>query len=222
MPPPPLPGPCGFPHHGWGRGRPISRAITRSARVAAGILLPGAVRSGGGAQVPGSSTRRARPARTVGAVIARDGSVDAGVITSDGGRSGVSAAASAQLAAIAPEPEAADRRTRRPRPLSADRAARPARRADHRDGSADRCRRRHAAVGARHVLRGRRRRADRRDDRGHPDHPSPTRPAVKGFRGGPRRRRPRARQGRGAVCRLRSCASTRQARTPRSASSVPR
>jgi two-component system OmpR family sensor kinase len=38
----------------------------------------------------------------VGAVIARDGSVDAGMITADGGRSGVSDAASAQLAAIAP------------------------------------------------------------------------------------------------------------------------
>ena len=41
----------------------------------------------------------------------------------------------------------------------------------------------------------RRDRADRRDDRGHPDHPAPTRAAVKGFRGRPRGRRPRARQG---------------------------
>jgi two-component system OmpR family sensor kinase len=38
----------------------------------------------------------------VGAVVERDGSVDAGVITADGGRSSVSAAASAQLATVEP------------------------------------------------------------------------------------------------------------------------
>jgi two-component system OmpR family sensor kinase len=41
-------------------------------------------------------------ARTVGAVVERDGSVDAGVITADGGRSAVSAAAAAQLATVVP------------------------------------------------------------------------------------------------------------------------
>jgi two-component system OmpR family sensor kinase len=51
---------------------------------------------------PGFLNAPGQAARTVGAVIARDGSVDAGVITADGGRSGVSAVASAQLAAIAP------------------------------------------------------------------------------------------------------------------------
>ena len=40
---------------------------------------------------------------TVGAVRTRDGAVDAGVITADGGRSTVSAAAEAQLARIAPD-----------------------------------------------------------------------------------------------------------------------
>jgi two-component system OmpR family sensor kinase len=52
---------------------------------------------------PGFLNAPGQAARTVGAVIAEDGSVDAGVITADGGRSGVSSAAAAQLAKIAPD-----------------------------------------------------------------------------------------------------------------------
>ena len=70
---------------------------------------------------------------------------------------------------------------------------------DDRHRSADVGGRRHAAVGARHLLRRRRRRTDRRHHGGHPDHPPPTRPAVKGFRGGPPGGRPGTRPGRGAA-----------------------
>lgn len=51
---------------------------------------------------PGFLNAPGQAARTVGAVISPDGSVDAGVITADGSRSEVSAAAEAQLAAVAP------------------------------------------------------------------------------------------------------------------------
>jgi two-component system OmpR family sensor kinase len=51
---------------------------------------------------PGFLNAPGQAARTVGAVVERDGSVDAGVITADGGRSTVSAAASKQLAAVEP------------------------------------------------------------------------------------------------------------------------
>lgn len=51
---------------------------------------------------PGFLNAPGQAARTVGAVVERDGSVDAGVITTDGGRSTVSAAASKQLAAVEP------------------------------------------------------------------------------------------------------------------------
>ncbi|HEV7423424.1 MAG TPA: HAMP domain-containing sensor histidine kinase [Mycobacterium sp.] len=51
---------------------------------------------------PGFLNAPGQAARTVGAVVATDGSVDAGVITAEGGQSAVSAAASAQLAAVPP------------------------------------------------------------------------------------------------------------------------
>jgi two-component system OmpR family sensor kinase len=51
---------------------------------------------------PGFLNAPGQAARTVGAVVERDGSVDAGVITADGGRSAVSAAAAAQLATVEP------------------------------------------------------------------------------------------------------------------------
>jgi two-component system OmpR family sensor kinase len=51
---------------------------------------------------PGFLNAPGQAARTVGAVISPDGSVDAGVITADGSRSEVSATAAAQLAAVAP------------------------------------------------------------------------------------------------------------------------
>ena len=51
---------------------------------------------------PGFLNAPGQAARTVGAVIAPDGSVDAGVITADGSRSEVSAGAAAQLAAVTP------------------------------------------------------------------------------------------------------------------------
>jgi two-component system OmpR family sensor kinase len=51
---------------------------------------------------PGFLNAPGQAARTVGAVIARDGSVDAGKITAQGGRSEVSAAAAAQLAKVPP------------------------------------------------------------------------------------------------------------------------
>jgi two-component system OmpR family sensor kinase len=51
---------------------------------------------------PGFLNAPGQAARTVGAVVEQDGSVDAGVITTDGGRTGVSAAAAAQLAKVTP------------------------------------------------------------------------------------------------------------------------
>ncbi|KAA0079531.1 sensor histidine kinase [Mycolicibacterium sp. P9-64] len=51
---------------------------------------------------PGFLNAPGQAARTVGAVVERDGSVDAGVITTDGGRSTVSAGATAQLARVEP------------------------------------------------------------------------------------------------------------------------
>ena len=51
---------------------------------------------------PGFLNAPGQAARTVGAVISPDGSVDAGVITADGSRSEVSAGAAAQLAAVTP------------------------------------------------------------------------------------------------------------------------
>ncbi|MCU1701066.1 MAG: signal transduction histidine kinase [Mycobacterium sp.] len=51
---------------------------------------------------PGFLNAPGQAARTVGAVVERDGSVDAGVITTDGGRSSVSAEANAQLAKVEP------------------------------------------------------------------------------------------------------------------------
>ncbi|WP_237572304.1 sensor histidine kinase [Mycolicibacterium lacusdiani] len=59
---------------------------------------------------PGFLNAPGQAARTVGAVVERDGDVDAGVITSDGGRSAVSAAATKQLGAVPPDrhPETVD------------------------------------------------------------------------------------------------------------------
>ncbi|MFC7677128.1 sensor histidine kinase [Mycolicibacterium sp. GCM10028919] len=59
---------------------------------------------------PGFLNAPGQAARTVGAVVERDGAVDAGVITSDGGRSAVSAAATGQLGAVPPDrrPETVD------------------------------------------------------------------------------------------------------------------
>lgn len=59
---------------------------------------------------PGFLNAPGQAARTVGAVISPDGSVDAGVITADGSRSEISAAAAAQLATVAPDrrPETID------------------------------------------------------------------------------------------------------------------
>ena len=59
---------------------------------------------------PGFLNGPGQAARTVGAVISQDGSVDAGVITADGSRSEVSEAAAAQLAAVSPNrtPETID------------------------------------------------------------------------------------------------------------------
>jgi two-component system, OmpR family, sensor kinase len=51
---------------------------------------------------PGFLNAPGQAARTVGAVINPGGGIDAGVITADGGRSTVSAAAAAQLAAVPP------------------------------------------------------------------------------------------------------------------------
>jgi two-component system, OmpR family, sensor kinase len=51
---------------------------------------------------PGFLNAPGQAIRTVGAVLRTDGTVDAGVITRDGGRSEVSAAAQAQLSAITP------------------------------------------------------------------------------------------------------------------------
>jgi|KBSSwiStaDraftv2_1062776.scaffolds.fasta_scaffold20417_2 two-component system OmpR family sensor kinase len=61
---------------------------------------------------PGFLNAPGQAIRTVGAVLREDGTVDAGVITRDGGRSGVSPAAQSQLAAIAPG--------RRPRTVELD------------------------------------------------------------------------------------------------------
>jgi two-component system OmpR family sensor kinase len=52
---------------------------------------------------PGFLNAPGQATRTVGAALLRDGSVDAGVITSDGGRAEVSAAAQAQLASVVPD-----------------------------------------------------------------------------------------------------------------------
>ena len=52
---------------------------------------------------PGFLNAPGQATRTVGAVLLRDGTVDAGVITADGGRKTVSAAAQAQLAAVVPD-----------------------------------------------------------------------------------------------------------------------
>jgi two-component system OmpR family sensor kinase len=52
---------------------------------------------------PGFLNAPGQAARTVGAVIGQDGSVDAGVITAEGGQAAVSAAASARLAAVPPD-----------------------------------------------------------------------------------------------------------------------
>lgn len=52
---------------------------------------------------PGFLNAPGQAARTVGAVISPDGSVDAGVITADGSRAEISAAAAAQLAMVAPD-----------------------------------------------------------------------------------------------------------------------
>ena len=52
---------------------------------------------------PGFLNAPGQATRTVGAVMKRDGSLDAGVITSDGGRATVSATAQAQLAAVRPD-----------------------------------------------------------------------------------------------------------------------
>ena len=59
---------------------------------------------------PGFLNAPGQAARTVGAVVERDGDVDAGVITSDGGRSAVSVAATGQLGAVPPDrhPETVD------------------------------------------------------------------------------------------------------------------
>lgn len=51
---------------------------------------------------PGFLNAPGQATRTVGAVITRSGAIDAGVITSDGGRSGVSSAAAAALARVPP------------------------------------------------------------------------------------------------------------------------
>ena len=51
---------------------------------------------------PGFLNAPGQAAKTVGAVISQDGSIDAGVITTDGGRSEVSAAAAAELATVEP------------------------------------------------------------------------------------------------------------------------
>lgn len=52
---------------------------------------------------PGFLNAPGQAARTVGAVVSPGGDVDAGVITSEGGRSNVTAAASAQLAHVPPD-----------------------------------------------------------------------------------------------------------------------
>ncbi|WP_319457107.1 MULTISPECIES: HAMP domain-containing sensor histidine kinase [unclassified Mycobacterium] len=52
---------------------------------------------------PGFLNAPGQATRTVGAALLRDGTVDAGVITSDGGRAEVSAAAQAQLASVTPD-----------------------------------------------------------------------------------------------------------------------
>ena len=107
--------------------------------------------------------------------------------------------ATAQLAQIAPNRRSDDRRTRRARPLPGGAQPLPRPGGDDRGRPAHlRCRR-HAAVGAGDVLRGRRRRAGRRHDGGHSDHPPPTRAAVNGFRGCAAGGRPRARPRRGAA-----------------------
>jgi two-component system, OmpR family, sensor kinase len=51
---------------------------------------------------PGFLNAPGQAAKTVGAVVGQDGSVDAGVITTDGGQSAVSSAATSQLAAVPP------------------------------------------------------------------------------------------------------------------------
>ena len=107
-------------------------------------------------------------------------------------------------------------------PLPRHRDARPGPGRDDRHGVADLGCRRHTAVGARHLLRGRRDRADRRHDGGHRDHPPPTRPAVKGFRGGTAGGRPRTRPRRGAAAHADRQGRSGRRRTPRSASSAPR
>jgi two-component system, OmpR family, sensor kinase len=61
---------------------------------------------------PGFLNAPGQAARTVGAVVTQGGSVDAGVITADGGRSGVSSTAIAQLAKVPPN--------RRPRTIELD------------------------------------------------------------------------------------------------------
>ena len=52
---------------------------------------------------PGFLNAPGQATRTVGAALLRDGTVDAGVITSDGGRAEVTAAAQAQLASVTPD-----------------------------------------------------------------------------------------------------------------------
>jgi two-component system, OmpR family, sensor kinase len=61
---------------------------------------------------PGFLNAPGQATRTVGAALLRDGTVDAGVITADGGRAAVSDAAQAQLGAVSPD--------RRPRTVELD------------------------------------------------------------------------------------------------------
>jgi two-component system OmpR family sensor kinase len=83
--PPPYPGTTSFPAPPGFPGYPYRLQFDPEAGPGPGFL-----------NAPGQA------ARTVGAVIAHDGSVDAGVITRDGGQSAVSSAATAQLAAVSP------------------------------------------------------------------------------------------------------------------------
>lgn len=90
--PPPLPGdppaPQGFPPP---PGYPLPQDFPNRER-----FDPEAGPGPGFLNAPGQAIR------TVGAVVRHDGSIDAGVITGDGGRADISAAAQAQLAKIVP------------------------------------------------------------------------------------------------------------------------
>ena len=98
-----------------------------------------------------------------------------------------------------PESLSDDDRPRRSRPLPGGGQPLPRPGGDDRGRPADlRCRR-HAAVGAGDVLHRRRRRAGRRGDGGHPDHPAPIRAAGNGFRGRAAGRRSGARPRRGSA-----------------------